>query len=87
METSAEDGSGSAGHRGGCSPTGKRSESRAETVMDLVSLTQKLLHLLQAHVDVHTRVAGGVGEVARVSRALDPLQQDEQDQTPELPQH
>lgn len=51
-----------------------------------IILTQKFLHLLQTHVDVHTRVVV-VGEVTRISQAVDPFQQDEEDETPEFPQH
>ena len=49
-------------------------------------LTQKFLHLLQTHEDVHTRVVV-VGEVTWISQAVDPFQQDEKDETPEFPQH
>lgn len=52
----------------------------------ITSLTQQLLDLLQTHVDVHTGVVV-VWQVTGISQAIDPFQQDEEDETRQFPQH
>ena len=57
-------------------------------------LTQKLLHLLHAHVNVDTRavvvvvvVVDACGAAGVVSQAAGPFQQQEEEEAPEPPQH